>query len=77
MHLAVIGADGLLDLGNDARRAGFGPGMAVQVVHLSSGNLLVVLADDQSVTMDLSRLIEQHGRRALPRRSLPRKAQEG
>ena len=67
MYLTVVRRNGQIDLGDEARAAGFGPGTAVQVVRLSTGHLLIQPADDQPVHDDLSYLIERHGRRALPR----------
>lgn len=73
MHLEIIRDDGLLDLGAEAQAAGFGPGTTVEIVKLSTGNLLVTFAVDQPSMMDMSRLLSQHGRRALPRQASPRK----
>jgi hypothetical protein len=47
----VIDASGLLDLGDQAHAAGYGPGAVVDVVRLSTGSLLVTLSDEPVIDL--------------------------
>lgn len=64
MRRAVIDDDGVLDLGDDARSAGYQPGTVVDIVVASSGTLLVRISDDVPV-------IDVPFRVPLPRRGYP------
>ena len=70
MQVRIVRVDGSLYLGNDGEAAGFHPGTAVQIVRLSTGNLLLTLADDQPDVLDWSPVLAVHGRRALPRKAI-------
>jgi hypothetical protein len=47
----TINAHGLLDLGDQAHAAGYGPGAVVDVVRLSTGSLLVTLSDEPVIDL--------------------------
>lgn len=52
MHRAIVDANGRLDLGDAALRAGFKPGQLVDIIVTCLGSLIVALADDDSQAVD-------------------------
>lgn len=66
MRRAHIDADGRLDLGDQARRAGYQPGAVVDVILTRAGSIILALADDHD-TIDIAsrRLPAGMARRAI------------
>ena len=52
MFLAEIGPDGSLQLGEDARRAGYRPGTLVQVIITRAAGTLILALHDEPVMID-------------------------
>lgn len=71
MRRAVIDDDGVLDLGDDARRAGYTPGQLVDVLVTRAGTLIISLADADHEVIDLaaSRLPAGKARKMITGRS--------
>jgi hypothetical protein len=63
-----IAADGTVQLGEDARRLGFGPGKLVQVIRTSGGSLILALHDEPVLVEAMPKRLSGPGRKALTRR---------
>lgn len=69
MLVTQIAADGTVQLGEDARGMGFGPGKLVQVIRTSGGSLILALHDEPVlVEATAKRLPAATARPALTRR---------
>jgi len=68
VHLTEIAADGTVQLGEDARRLGFGPGKLVQVIRTSGGSLILALHDEPVMVEATAKRLSGPGRKALTRR---------
>ncbi len=65
MRRAHIDADGRLDLGDQARRAGYQPGAVVDVLLTRAGQLIITVTDEPVLDLDVSRLPKGPARRAI------------
>lgn len=72
MRRAHIDADGRLDLGDQARRAGYQPGTTVDVLVTLAGQLIITPTDEPVlIELDASRLPKGPARRAITARVVP------
>lgn len=67
MRRLVIDGHGAMQLGDEARRAGYLPGVVVDVTVTSAGSLLITIVDEP-VLIERAAVPAQGLRRALPRK---------